>query len=185
MIYIIDHKDSFTHNVVHQFESFGDVECNNFNEINESKLKRSSVIVLSPGPGSPVDYPISSRIYKQFKGKKKIIGICLGFQQILHCEKGKIVQQNKIYHGFQSKIKVISNNSLFKKNKKFNVGRYHSLKLKEPFAAKNFEITMRCVISNVAMAIENNKEKIYGFQFHPESFLTENGNLLIKKILSA
>ncbi len=27
--------------------------------------------------------------------------------------------------------------------------------------------------------------KIYGFQFHPESFLTENGNLLIKKILSA
>ena len=26
--------------------------------------------------------------------------------------------------------------------------------------------------------------KIYGFQFHPESFLTNNGNLLIKKILS-
>ena len=50
---------------------------------------------------------------------------------------------------------------------------------------KNFEITMRCAISNTAMTIENNKEKIYGFQFHPESFLTENGNLLIKKILSA
>ena len=74
---------------------------------------------------------------------------------------------------------------MFKKNHNFNVGRYHSLKLKEPFAAKNFEITMRCAISNTAMAIENNKEKIYGFQFHPESFLTENGNLLIKKILSA
>jgi anthranilate/para-aminobenzoate synthase component II len=44
---------------------------------------------------------------------------------------------------------------------------------------------MRCAISNVAMALENNNEKIYGFQFHPESFLTENGNLLIKKILSA
>ena len=66
-------------------------------------------------------------------------------------------------------------------NKKFKVGRYHSLKLKEPFYSKNFEITMRCSISNSAMAIENNQEKIYGFQFHPESFLTENGNLLIKK----
>ena len=44
---------------------------------------------------------------------------------------------------------------------------------------------MRCNISKVAMAIENKVEKIYGFQFHPESFLTENGNLLIKKILSA
>ena len=50
---------------------------------------------------------------------------------------------------------------------------------------KNFEITMRCLESNVAMAFENNKDKIYGFQFHPESFLTNNGNLLIKKVLSA
>ncbi len=184
MIYIIDHKDSFTHNVVHQFENFDSVYCDNFNRINKKKLNKAKVIVFSPGPGSPKDYQITSKIYKQYKGKKKIIGICLGFQQILYCEKGKIVQQSKIYHGYQSKVKVISNNSLFKKNKKFKVGRYHSLKLQEPFASKNFEITMRCDISNIAMAIENNKEKIYGFQFHPESFLTENGNLLIKKILS-
>ncbi|MDC1129046.1 aminodeoxychorismate/anthranilate synthase component II [Candidatus Pelagibacter sp.] len=185
MIYIIDHNDSFTQNVVHQFSNFDDVECDNFNKIDQKKLTKAEVIVFSPGPGSPKNYPITSSIYKKYKRKKKIIGICLGFQQILYCEKGKIVEQKKIYHGYQSKIKVTSNNSLFKKNRKFNVGRYHSLKLKEPFAAKNFEITMRCAISNVAMAIENNKEKVYGFQFHPESFLTENGNLLIKKILSA
>ena len=185
MIYIIDHNDSFTQNVVHQFSNFDDVECDNFNKIDQKKLTKAEVIVFSPGPGSPKNYTITSSIYKKYKGKKKIIGICLGFQQILYCEKGKIVEQKKIYHGYQSQIKVTSNNSLFKKNRNFNVGRYHSLKLKEPFAAKNFEITMRCAISNVAMAIENNKEKVYGFQFHPESFLTENGNLLIKKILSA
>jgi anthranilate synthase/aminodeoxychorismate synthase-like glutamine amidotransferase len=170
---------------VHQFESFDNVVCDNYNEINKNKLNKASVIVFSPGPGAPKNYPISSDIYKKFKGQKKIIGICLGFQQILYCEKGKIIEQKKIYHGYQSQIKVTSNNSLFKKNHNFNVGRYHSLKLKEPFAAKNFEITMRCAISNTAMAIENYKEKVYGFQFHPESFLTENGNLLIKKILSA
>ena len=185
MIYIIDHHDSFTYNIVHQFESFDNVVCDNYNEINENNLNKANVIVLSPGPGAPKNYPITSNIYKRFKGKKKIIGICLGFQQILYCEKGKIIEQKKIYHGYQSKIKVTSNNSLFKKNYNFNVGRYHSLKLKEPFDAKNFEITMRCAISNTVMAIENNKEKVYGFQFHPESFLTENGNLLIKKILSA
>ena len=185
MIYIIDHLDSFTHNVVHQFESFDNVVCDNYNNINENKLNKAKVIVMSPGPGAPKNYPITSNIYKKFKGKKKIIGICLGFQQILYCEKGRIIEQNKIYHGYQSQIKVISKKSLFKKNHKFKVGRYHSLKLKEPFTAKNFEITMRCAISNTAMAIENNKEKVYGFQFHPESFLTENGNLLIKKILSA
>ena len=184
MIYIIDHKDSFTHNVIHQFSYFDKVESNNFNEIDINKLNRANTIVFSPGPGSPKDYPISSKLYQKFKGKKKIIGICLGFQQILYCEKGKISEQDKIYHGFQSKVKVTSKSSIFRKNKNFIVGRYHSLKLQEPFAAKNFEITMRCAISNVAMAIENNYEKIYGFQFHPESFLTENGNLLISKILS-
>ena len=185
MIYIIDHKDSFTYNVVHQFSLYDKVECDNYNALNESKLKKASVIIFSPGPGNPKNYSTTSKIYKKFKGKKKMIGICLGFQQILFCEGAKIVEQKKIYHGFQSNIKVISNKSLFEKGKKFKVGRYHSLKLKEPFKIRNFEITMRCLESNAAMAFENNKDKIYGFQFHPESFLTINGNLLIKKILSA
>ena len=60
MIYIIDHQDSFTHNVVHQFESFDNVVCDNYNEINENKLNKANVIVLSPGPGAPKNYPISS-----------------------------------------------------------------------------------------------------------------------------
>ena len=185
MIYIIDHNDSFTHNVVHQFSLFDEVECDNYNKINKKKLAKASTIVFSPGPGNPNDYPATSKIYKKFKGKKKMIGICLGFQQILFCEGAEIIEQKKIYHGFQSNIKVINNKSLFQKGKIFKVGRYHSLKLKEPFKINNFEITMRCLNSKVAMSFENNKENIYGFQFHPESFLTINGNLLIKKILSA
>ena len=184
MIYVIDHKDSFTHNVVHQFSLFDDVECDDFNEINKSKLNKASTIIFSPGPGSPKNYPLSSKIYKKFKGKKRIIGICLGFQQILFSEGAKIIEQNKIYHGFQSQIIVNKSSKLFNEGQKFNVGRYHSLKLKEPFFAKNFDITMRCVISGVAMSFENNIDKIYGFQFHPESFLTVNGKLLIKKVLS-
>ena len=65
---------------------------------------------------------------------KKIIGICLGFQQILYCEGANIVEQ-KIYHGFQSEIITNKFSNLFD-NGKFKVGRYHSLKLKEPFYAK-------------------------------------------------
>ena len=82
-------------------------------------------------------------------------------------------------------MQIINSKSLFTMGKKFKVGRYHSLKLKEPFKIKNFEITMRCIESKVAMSFENSIDKIYGFQFHPESFLTINGNLLIKKILSS
>ena len=185
MIYVIDHNDSFTHNVVHQFSLFDEVQCDNYNKIDIAKLRKAKTIVFSPGPGKPRNYPITTSVYNNFKGKKKIIGICLGFQQILFSEGAKIVEQKKIYHGFQSNIKVINKNSLFKKDKVFKVGRYHSLKLKEPFKIKDFEITMRCLETKVAMAFENKKCKIYGFQFHPESFLTTNGNLLIKKIISA
>jgi anthranilate synthase component 2/para-aminobenzoate synthetase component 2 len=171
--------------VVHQLSLFDKVECDDFSKINNSKLNMASTIVFSPGPGSPKDYPLSSKIYKNFKGKKKIIGICLGFQQILFSEGASIIEQNKIYHGFQSEVLVNKSSKLFYEGQKFKVGRYHSLKLKEPFKAENFDITMRCVISGVAMSFENNIDKIYGFQFHPESFLTVNGKLLIKKILSA
>ena len=184
MIYIIDHQDSFTWNVVHQFSQFDKVYCSNYFEINQKLLDNSNVIVLSPGPGSPKNYPETSKIYKKYKCKKKIIGICLGYQQILYSEKAKIVQQKRIFHGHQSNVTVTSNRSLFKKNFRFKVGRYHSLKLKEPFFKKNFEITMRCSISNDAMGFENTKDDVYGFQFHPESFLTTNGKILIKKILS-
>ena len=184
MIYIIDHQDSFTWNIVHQFSRFDKVYCTNYFEINKNKLENSNVIVLSPGPGSPKDYPLSSKIYNKYKGKKKIIGICLGYQQILYCEKANIIQQKRIYHGHQSSVTVTSNKSIFKKNSKFKVGRYHSLKLKEPFFRENFEITMRCSKTKIAMAFENIKDDVYGFQFHPDSFLTTNGKIFIKKILS-
>ena len=185
MIYIIDHQDSFTWNVVHQFAKFDKVFCSNYYEVNNKLLDKSDVIVLSPGPGSPKDYPTTSKIYKKYKGKKKIIGICLGYQMILYNEGGKIIQQKRIYHGFQSKIKTNNQSKIFKNNQQFKVGRYHSLKLKEPFQSSSIDITMRCQKTNVAMALEDKKNKIFGFQFHPDSFLTKNGKSIIQKIVSA
>ena len=70
MIYVIDHEDSFTHNVVHQFSLFDKVECDNYNQIDKDKLKKASVIVFSPGPGNPKDYPTTSKIYERYRGKK-------------------------------------------------------------------------------------------------------------------
>ena len=63
MIYIIDHQDSFTWNVVHQFAKFDKVICSNYYEVNNKLLDKSNVIVLSPGPGSPKDYPTTCLLY--------------------------------------------------------------------------------------------------------------------------
>ena len=48
MIYVIDHNDSFTHNVVHQFSLFVKVECDNYDKINENKIKHASTIIFAP-----------------------------------------------------------------------------------------------------------------------------------------
>ena len=77
----------------------------------------------------------------------------------------------------------LKESALFKANKVFLAGRYHSLKLKEPFNSSSLKITMRCVESNVAMAIEDTINNVYGFQFHPDSFLTVDGKFLIQKVL--
>jgi anthranilate synthase component 2/para-aminobenzoate synthetase component 2 len=185
MIYLIDHEDSFTFNLAHLLGKFDDVVVSNYYDINKSKIAKAKTIVLSPGPGEPKDYPITSKIYHQFRGKKKFLGICLGFQQILYAEGGKIIQQNKIFHGYQSVISVLPSSKVFKNIKNLSVGRYHSLKLQEPFHSNTLKITMRCKISKVAMALEDHTNNVFGFQFHPDSYLTKNGKLLIQKILSA
>ena len=71
MIYIIDHQDSFTWNVVHQFSIFDKVYCSDYFNINKRILEKSKTIVFSPGPGSPKDYKETSKIYKYYKGQKK------------------------------------------------------------------------------------------------------------------
>ena len=185
MIYLIDHEDSFTFNLAHLLGKFDDVVVSNYYDINKSKIAKAKTIVLSPGPGEPKDYPITSKIYHQFRGKKKFLGICLGFQQILYAEGGKIIQQNKIFHGYQSVISVLPSSKVFKNIKNLSVGRYHSLKLQEPFHSNTLKITMRCKISKAAMALEDHANNVFGFQFHPDSYLTKNGKLLIQKILSA
>ena len=50
MIYVIDHKDSFTFNVVHQFSLFDKVECDDFSKINKSKLNKACLLYTSPSP---------------------------------------------------------------------------------------------------------------------------------------
>ena len=71
MIYIIDHNDSFTHNVAHQFSLYDEVECYNYNNTNKNKLEKASAIIFSPGPGNPKDYPTTSKITKSLKVKRR------------------------------------------------------------------------------------------------------------------
>ena len=151
----------------------------------QNNKNKYNKIVISPGPGNPNQSGNCLRIVKKLHRKIPILGVCLGFQQILYAEGGKIIQQNKIFHGYQSVISILPSSKLFKNIKNLYAGRYHSLKLQEPFNSNTVKITMRCKTTNVAMALEDHTNNVFGFQFHPDSFLTKNGRFLIQKILSA
>ena len=66
MIYLIDHEDSFTYNLAHLLDSIEPTVVSNYYEINYKKLRKATTIVLSPGPGEPNDYPLTSEIYKKY-----------------------------------------------------------------------------------------------------------------------
>ena len=68
MIYVIDHEDSFTYNLVHLLDNFGTTYVSNYFDIDKKKLDACKIIVFSPGPGDPSHYPETQKIYHQFKG---------------------------------------------------------------------------------------------------------------------
>ena len=61
---------SFTHNVIHQFALFDKVECDNYDKINENKIKQASTIIFSPGPGNPKIIQLPPEFIKSLKVKK-------------------------------------------------------------------------------------------------------------------
>lgn len=77
MILIIDHNDSFTYNLYQYFlelqEEVQVVSATNFSlEIFQQLVPE--MVVLSPGPGSPEDFPVSLALLGKIQ--VPILGIC-------------------------------------------------------------------------------------------------------------
>ncbi len=138
-------------------------------------------IIISPGPGHPKDAGICEDVIRYFAGKKPILGICLGHQAICEVFGATITYAEKIMHGKSSEIILDNNSKLFYNlPHKIKVGRYHSLSAKADF--NELKITAKTQ-DNIIMAVEHEKFDIFGLQFHPESILTEYGEIIIRNFL--
>ena len=183
MIYVIDHNDSFTHNVVHQFSLFDKVECDNYNQVNSNKLKKASIIVFSPGPGNPSQAGNCLKIVKDLHKKIPILGVCLGHQVIGQVFGGKIVKAKNLMHGKTSKIKH-KKKGLFKNiQNNFEATRYHSLIVDKKNLPRDLIITAETKNKTI-MGLMHKDYNIHGFQFHPESISTKMGMKLIKNFIA-
>ena len=186
MIIIVDNYDSFTYNLVQQIGAFGErmeVYRNDKVSIEEIEDKMPDHIIISPGPCTPKEAGISNDIIKNFSGKIPILGVCLGHQCIAHTYGADVVRARRLMHGKTSMIKH-DGKTIFKGlSNPFVATRYHSLIVKEDTLPDFLEVTARADDDEI-MGIRHKEYPLEGVQFHPESFLTEEGPKLLKNFLA-
>lgn len=185
-IFLIDNIDSFTYNLVDQLRKNNHKVTIYRNNLPISLIikkitkKSKSILMISPGPGMPVNAGCILKLIKILIGKIPIIGICLGHQAIIEAYGGCIVPANEILHGKSSMIYHDSKYMFHNMPNPLSVARYHSL------IGKNIPVALKinAFYKKMVMAVRNNNDKVCGFQFHPESILTTQGEKLLNQTIS-
>jgi anthranilate synthase component 2 len=181
-ILVLDNYDSFTYNLVHYIQKLTDEPVDVFrnDEILLDEIDKYDKIVLSPGPGIPVEAGICIDLVKKYAKTKSILGVCLGHQAVAEAFGAKLINLEKVYHGVSSNIKVFTpDDPLYNElPEKFEGGRYHSWIVSKENLPGCF--TVSCEDENgLIMGICHNEYDVRGVQFHPESVLTKYGEKVV------
>ncbi len=183
MILVIDNYDSFTYNLVQQIEALGKACEVHFNDkITVADINRMNPekIIISPGPGTPDDAGVSNEVIKKFYKSTPILGVCLGHQCIGVVFGAKLAHAKTVMHGKTSTISHDSDGIFKNTSRKIIAARYHSLALEQ--IKSPLKITARAEDDTV-MALQHEDFPVYGVQFHPESFLTKDGQTMVRNFL--
>lgn len=193
-ILVFDNYDSFTYNLVHLVEKLlhQKVEVYRNDQIPLEKVKDYDKIILSPGPGIPIEAGLLLPLIKEYASSKSILGVCLGHQAIGEAFGGKLVNLSTVYHGVSTPVKILQRQAKATMPGKdlfeglpdgFEAGRYHSWVISDEGFPQELEVTARDE-KNYIMALRHKSLDVQGVQFHPESVLTPQGELILKNWLS-
>lgn len=183
-IVIIDNYDSFTYNLSHLVKALGaEVTVYRNDQFKLTDLQSFDKIILSPGPGIPKEAGLLMDVIAEYKGKKPILGVCLGHQAIGESFGGTLTNLSDVFHGVQTDIDITVDDYVFAGlSKRIPVGRYHSWVVDAKGFPADLEITAVSEEGQV-MALRHKTFDIRGIQFHPESVLTPDGKQMIKNWL--
>ncbi|MDF2820485.1 MAG: aminodeoxychorismate/anthranilate synthase component [Clostridiales bacterium] len=186
MILLIDNYDSFSYNLVQLAGSICDdirVIRNDEMTVEEIKELNPSHIIISPGPGYPVNAGVCEQVIEYMKGKVPVLGVCLGHQAICEVFGASIVLAKHLMHGKQSDIHIANGSRIFKGLAPIiKAARYHSLIAKRISLPDELLVIAEDVDGEV-MAVKHRDYEIYGLQFHPESILTPQGVIIMENFL--
>jgi len=181
---VIDNYDSFTYNLVQMFRHY-DLDIKVFRSdkisIKQAEDLCPDYILISPGPKDPAHAGISIPIIKAFYKDIPVLGVCLGMQCINEAFGGVTVRAPIPMHGKTSRVRH-ENYGIFKSvSSPFTAARYHSLAV-NPGDNNTLLMTAR-THDGVIMGMSHPKYPLHGVQFHPESFLTESGFIMVENFL--
>lgn len=191
MVVVIDNYDSFTYNLVQRLGEIDpaiDVRVFRNDELSIAQLNDLSPdrLLISPGPCTPNEAGVSVECVRHFAGRIPVLGVCLGHQSIGQAFGGEIVRAPELMHGKTDNI-VHDNLGLFANvENPFVATRYHSLVI-EPHSLPAELIVSAWTDTGGTrqiMGVRHREYKLEGWQFHPESFLTQPGIELLTRFLS-
>lgn len=184
MILLIDNYDSFTYNLYQLIANLGyDVKVVKHDQITIEEIKKLDLshIIISPGPKTPRDSGISIEVIREFYKTIPILGVCLGHQCIGEAFGTKTIAAKQIVHGKRGEV-YHKGTGIFKGiHNPFVAARYHSLVIDN--VPNDFTFTAWSDDKTI-MAMEHNEYPVFGVQFHPESFMTSHGEVLMRNFLT-
>lgn len=186
MILIIDNYDSFTFNLYQISAAIApDIKVVRNDSIDLYTIDPNQYkgIIISPGPGSPEESGLCISIVQKFSGNIPILGICLGHQIIARAFSGSVQRAQAIMHGKKSTVWHRQEELFAGVPYPLCVGRYHSLEVSLQDLPSIFRVEAMSEDHSI-MAIRHKIHPTYGLQFHPESYLSEGGGIIIRNFLN-
>jgi anthranilate synthase component 2 len=180
---VIDNYDSFTFNLVQMFRSY-ELDISVFRadalSVEDVAQQRPDYVLVSPGPKNPSAAGISTELIRRCHSDFPILGVCLGMQCMNEAFGGTTVHAPVPMHGKTSAVQHDGAGLFEHVPRPLIVARYHSLAITG--ISERLRVTARSA-DGVPMAVQHVQHPLFGVQFHPESFLTQHGFLLIENFL--
>jgi len=194
MILLIDNYDSFTYNLVQRIGELDpavdlQVYRNDKITVEQARALEPDYLIISPGPCSPTEAGVSCQIVEAFAGRVPLLGVCLGHQSIGFASGMTVHRHERLMHGKTSEIHHDGRSIFTGLANPFTATRYHSLIIdRDSFDDERFELTAWTdegeIMGVRALPDVFGKAPLEGVQFHPESFLTEEGPKLLANFLA-
>ncbi|MDP7009449.1 MAG: aminodeoxychorismate/anthranilate synthase component II [Phycisphaerales bacterium] len=195
MLVIIDNYDSFTYNLVQRIGELGlergeipqmRVVRNDELTVPEVAALTPTHLLLSPGPCTPHESGICRELVEFFRGRIPILGVCLGHQAIADVHGMTVSTYNEPLHGKTSEVFHDGAGYFEGLPSPFLATRYHSLVIEPETLTDAFTLSA-WTEDGVCMGIRwrGDGAPLEGVQFHPESFLTDEGPRLLANFLAS